>query len=405
MPFIGRIMQNGLKIVNKIVRMSRERYLKKLEAIKEYGNYRILRNIEHNGFLIHDQGREMLNLSSNDYLGLASNPRLIEEFRAETDVMALPYSAASSRLLSGNHRYYHLLENDLADLYDKEAALVFNSGYHANIGILPALAGKRDLIVADKLIHASMIDGLRLSDATLIRYRHLDYDHLQNLLIQHRDEYEQVFIVTESIFSIDGEIADLQQLCEIKKEFNAFLYVDEAHAVGVRGTNGLGCCEEKACIEDIDFIVGTFGKAFASIGAFVVCEQLFREYLLNTQRSLIFTTALPPINIAWTRFILNRMPEFYDLRIKLATVSQQLRETLKKKRFETRGDSHIVPMICESNASCLEMADILQDNGFYVLPDSYSVVPRQEAQIRFCLNASIPVEDYDCLFEFLDCFE
>ena len=125
--------------------MSRERYLKKLEAIKEYGNYRTLRNIEHNGFLIHDQGREMLNLSSNDYLGLASNPRLIEEFRAETDVMALQYSAASSRLLSGNHRYYHLLENDLADLYDKEAALVFNSGYHANIGILPALAGKLSL--------------------------------------------------------------------------------------------------------------------------------------------------------------------------------------------------------------------------------------------------------------------
>ena len=221
--------------------MNKERYTRKLDIIKESGNYRILREIEHNGFLIHADGKEMLNLSSNDYLGLSSNPRLLDEFRAETDVMALAYSAASSRLLSGNHQYYKMLEDDLADIYDKEAALVFNSGYHANIGILPALAGKYDLIVADKLVHASIIDGLRLSDAQMLRYRHLDYDHLRNLLLHHREEYENVFIVTESIFSMDGDVADLQQLCEIKKEFDAFLYVDEAHAIGVRGTNGLGC--------------------------------------------------------------------------------------------------------------------------------------------------------------------
>ena len=221
--------------------MNKERYYHKLETIKESGNYRILREIEHNGFLIHDDGREMLNLSSNDYLGLSSNPRLIEEFREETDVMALPYSAVSSRLLSGNHPYYKMLEDDLADLYDKEAALVFNSGYHANIGILPALTNKRDLIVADKLVHASIIDGLRLSEAQMIRYKHLDYEHLRSILTQHREEYDNVFIVTESIFSMDGDTSDLQQLCEIKKEFDAFLYVDEAHAVGVRGTNGLGC--------------------------------------------------------------------------------------------------------------------------------------------------------------------
>ena len=227
--------------------MNKERYSKKLELIKEAGNFRVLRDTVHNGFLIHVDGREMLNLSSNDYLGLSSNPRLIEEFRSETDVMA--YSAASSRLLSGNHQYYKMLEDDLASLYDKEAALVFNSGYHANIGILPALTGKRDLIVADKLVHASIIDGLRLSDAQMVRYRHLDYEHLQSLLTQHREEYENVFIVTESVFSMDGDVADLQQLCEIKKEFDAFLYVDEAHAIGVRGTNGLGCCEEQACTE------------------------------------------------------------------------------------------------------------------------------------------------------------
>lgn len=385
--------------------MNKERYTKKLDIIKEAGNYRILRNIEHNGFLIHADGREMLNLSSNDYLGLSSNPRLIEEFRAETDVMALAYSAASSRLLSGNHQYYKMLEDDLADLYDKEAALVFNSGYHANIGILPALTGKHDLIIADKLVHASIIDGLRLSEAQMLRYRHLDYEHLQGILSQHREEYENVFIVTESIFSMDGDVADLQQLCEIKKEFDAFLYVDEAHAIGVRGTNGLGCCEEQACTEDIDFIIGTFGKAFASMGAFVVCEEIFREYLINTQRSLIFTTALPPVNVAWTRFVLNRMPDFYDLRVKLANVSDRLREVLVEKGFETRGSSHIVPMVCGSNEDSMEMAELLQDNGFFALPVRYPTVPKNEARIRFSLNASIPMEDYECLFEFLECLE
>lgn len=385
--------------------MNRERYIKKLDTIREAGNYRILRDIEHNGFLIHANGREMLNLSSNDYLGLSTNPKLLEEFRAETDVMGLAYSAVSSRLLSGNHPYYKLLENDLADLYEKEGALVFNSGYHANIGILPALAGKRDLIVADKLVHASIIDGIRLSDAEMLRYRHADYEHLRSLLNQHREKYENVFIVTESIFSMDGDVADLQQLCEIKKEFDAFLYVDEAHAVGVRGTNGLGCCEEQACMEEIDFIVGTFGKAFASMGAFVVCEELFRDYLVNTQRSLIFTTALPPVNVAWTRFVLKRMPDFYDLRIKVAGVAENLRKVLYAKGFETRGNSHIVPMICGANDECVEMANLLQENGFFALPVRYPTVPKNEARIRFSLNASISMEDYECLFEFLECLE
>ena len=385
--------------------MDKERYIKKLNTIKEAGNYRILRNVENNGFLIHVDGKEMLNLSSNDYLGLSSNPRLAEEFRRETDTMALGYSAVSSRLLSGNHQYYKMLEDDLSDLYGKESALVFNSGYHANIGILPALSRKGDLVIADKLVHASIIDGLRLCEAQMLRYRHLDYEHLRSLLLQHREEYANVFIVTESVFSMDGDVADLQQLCEIKKEFDAFLYVDEAHAVGVRGTNGLGYCEEQACIEDIDFIVGTFGKAFASMGAFVACDGLFRDYLINTQRSLIFTTALPPVNVAWTRFILNRMPDFYDLRMKLNDVSRRLREVLERRGFETRGASHIVPMICGSNEDCVEMANLLQDNGFFALPVRYPTVPKNEARIRFSLNASIGMEDYDCLFDFLECLE
>lgn len=382
--------------------MGTERYIDKLNKIRESGNYRELREIQNNGFLIHHDGREMLNLSSNDYLGISSNPRMIEEFREETDVKALAYSAASSRLLSGNHEYYTLLENDLCELYGKEAALVFSSGYHANTGILPALAGKRDLIIADKLVHASIIDGLRLSDAEMLRYRHMDYENLRSILSQNREKYENVFIVTESIFSMDGDVVDLLELCDLKKEYDAFLYVDEAHAVGARGTNGLGCCEEQACVDDIDFIVGTFGKAFASMGAFVVCSGLFKDFLVNTQRTLIFTTALPPVNVAWTRFVLNRIPDFYNYRLKLAEKAQQLRDVLEAREFETRGSSHIVPFLCGSNENSVYMSELLRDNGFFALPVRYPTVPKNEARIRFSLNAAIPDEDYDCLFEFLE---
>jgi 8-amino-7-oxononanoate synthase len=382
--------------------MNRERYSRKLETIREAGNHRVLREMHFNGFLIHHDGREMLNLSSNDYLGLASNPALREEFGRETDIGALSYSAVSSRLLSGNHAYYTLLENDLKEMYGKEEALVLASGYHANIGILPALAGKRDLVIADKLVHASLIDGMRLCDAEMMRYRHLDYDHLREILFKSREQYENIFIVSESIFSMDGDVANLQELCDVKREYDAFLYIDEAHAVGTRGTNGLGCCEEQGCIADIDFIVGTFGKAFASLGAFVTCDALFKEFLVNTQRSLIFSTALPPLVVAWTRFVLNRMPALVPDRLRLATVADRLRETLVARGFESGGESHIVPCRCGSNENSVYLSSQFRDHGFFVLPIRYPTVPKNEARLRFSLNAAIPDEDYDCLFDFIN---
>ena len=137
------------------------------------------------------------------------------------------------------------------------------------------------------------------------------------------------------------------------------------------------------------------------MGAFVVCSELFREFLINTQRSLIFTTALPPVNVAWTRFVLNRMPDFYELRLKLSRTSERLREVLRQRGWETRGDSHIVPFLCGSNESSIEIADLLRDNGFFALPVRYPTVPKNEARIRFSLNAAIPDEDYECLFDFL----
>lgn len=235
-----------------------------LQLLEEHSNLRRLPRMVHDGRDVIVNGKRMLNLSSNDYLGLASDRALREEFlRTLTPDTFLPTSS-SSRLLTGNFTVYEELEAELARLFGTEAALMFNSGYHANTGILPAVSDAQTLILADKLVHASLIDGIRLSAAKCIRYRHNDLAQLERLLKEHHSAFRQIIIVTESIFSMDGDQADLPALAELKRRYgNVLLYVDEAHAFGVRGRQGLGCAEESGCTGDIDFLVGTFGKAAA----------------------------------------------------------------------------------------------------------------------------------------------
>lgn len=253
--------------MNRIEQMQQE-----LQELKEHSNLRRLPQMTHDGREVVVNGKRMLNLSSNDYLGLAADRELREEFlKSLTPDTFLPTSS-SSRLLTGNFSVYEELEAELVALFGTEAALVFNSGYHANMGILPAVSNTQTLILADKLIHASIIDGIRLSSARCIRYKHNDLSQLKRLLEQNHADYQQIIIVTESIFSMDGDEADLKALVQLKQSYdNVLLYVDEAHAFGVRGEHGLGCAEEAGCIQDIDFLVGTFGKAAASVGAYIVC--------------------------------------------------------------------------------------------------------------------------------------
>ena len=253
-----------------------------LLQLEEHSNLRHLPKMTHDGREVIVNNKRMLNLSSNDYLGLASDRALHEEFlRTLTPDTFLP-SSSSSRLLTGNFTVYEELEAELSHLFGTEGALVFNSGYHANTGILPAVSDAHTLILADKLVHASLIDGIRLSAAKCIRYRHNDLTQLERLLEEHHTTHHRVIIVTESIFSMDGDQADLQKLTELKRKYdNVLLYVDEAHAFGVRGRQGLGCAEEFHCIHDIDFLVGTFGKAAASVGAYIVCKKVIMPQWLS----------------------------------------------------------------------------------------------------------------------------
>lgn len=360
-----------------------------LKQLNEAGNLRSLPDIVHTGNRIERDRQVMLNLSSNDYLGLASRSDLREAFFEEWKEKDYPLSSSSSRLLTGNFTVYTELEQLMAERFNREAALLFNSGYHANTGILPALADKQTLILADKLVHASIIDGILLSGAPFQRYRHNDYNQLETLLKKNAGQYEQLFIVTESIFSMDGDVADLRRLVELKKSYpNVCLYVDEAHAIGVRGKNGLGIAEEQDCIREIDLLVGTFGKALASMGAYVVCSRTIREYLVNCMRPLIFSTALPPAQIAWTRFIFERLPEFSSLREELTLTSHLLSDALEGKGGEI-SESHIIPYIIRENNDCISKAEELQRKGFYCLPVRPPTVPKGMARIRFSLTADI----------------
>ena len=369
-----------------------------LQQLKEHSNLRRLPEMIHDGRNVIVDGKRMLNLSSNDYLGLAADRVLREEFLNTLTSDTFMPTSSSSRLLTGNFSIYEELETELARLFGTETALIFNSGYHANTGILPAVSNAQTLILADKLVHASLIDGIRLSAAKCIRYRHNDLEQLARLLKEHHASYIRIIIVTESIFSMDGDQTDLNALVRLKQTYdNVLLYIDEAHAFGVRGKLGLGCAEETGCIGDIDFLVGTFGKAAASLGAYIVCRQVIREYLINRMRTLIFTTALPPLNIAWTLFMIRKMASMQKRREHLAHISQILRDALIAQGYECPSVSHIVPMIVGSSKDPILRAEYLQRHGFYALPVRPPTVPEGTSRIRFSLTAEIKEEEMEQL--------
>lgn len=379
-------------------------YAAKLDELKQQGNLRQFTTNIQDGRNIQINQQSMLNLSSNDYLGLASNLHLREQFFDETPNEYRIMSSSSSRLLTGNFPEYEQLENSLTHAFHGRAALLFNSGYHMNIGILPALSDSKTLILADKLVHASLIDGIRLSTAKYLRYRHNDLNHLIQLLQKyHVDEsFDRIIIVTESIFSMDGDESDLSELVRIKQQFNkVMLYVDEAHAIGVRGEQGLGCAEQYDVIDEIDFLVGTFGKALASVGGYLMCHPIVREYLINAMRPLIFSTAQPPICMAWTHFIFQKALKLSTQRQHLHAISQSLQHTIQHKGFECPSTSHIVPVIIGDSQKTVEKAKELQHAGFYIMPVRPPTVPKNSSRLRICLNTQIDQTDLDQLVEML----
>ncbi|QRN41677.1 MAG: aminotransferase class I/II-fold pyridoxal phosphate-dependent enzyme [Neisseriaceae bacterium] len=359
----------------------------KLEILELSGNKRRLLNICQDN----ETNNSLINLSGNDYLGLANSFELQEEFISTLDCRIPLYSSSSSRLLTGNNTWFLELESYLCELFRAPSALVFSSGFHMNTGIIPAISDMDTIIFSDEFNHASIIDGIRLSrKGKLIKYKHNDLVQLEQLIEQYQCDFSTVLVVTESIFSMDGDECNLKELTAIKKRYpKVILYVDEAHAIGVRGKNGLGCAEEYECIDNIDFLVGTFGKALYSVGGYLICQSIVKDYLINHMRSFIFTTALPPINIAWSHFILEKIPKLDKEREYLSYIAQLLRDGLEKKGYPQVSDSHIVPVIIGNNYKVLEKSETLVRSGFYVLPIRFPTVPKGTERLRISLNTNV----------------
>ncbi|KJE26467.1 8-amino-7-oxononanoate synthase [Geobacillus kaustophilus] len=355
---------------------------------------RQLRQAEASGASVILNGKPMLNLASNNYLGLADDKRLIE---AGCEAMrSYGAGAGASRLVVGNHPLYERAEAALKQWKNAEAALIFNSGYTANVGVLTALIGRDDLVFSDKLNHASLIDGIRLSKATCFRYRHNDIDQLESLLKQSLPA-KRKWIVTDAVFSMDGDMAPLKELVELKRRYRAVLLVDEAHSGGVFGPNGEGLLHHFGLEKEEDVIaIGTFSKALGSFGAYVTGEPWLVEYLVNSARSLIFTTALPPAVLAANEAAIRIVQSEPERRERLHALSERFRAKLKRLGFDTGGsETPIVPVIVGPNGRAVAMSELLQEAGIAAVAIRPPTVPEGTARIRFSLTAAMTEEDVE----------
>lgn len=367
-------------------------YKRILEELKSHSHFRNLKNFEKKDEkYIYYKGKKLLNLSSNNYLNIADNQAITQEF---LDNVGNRYSfgSASARLLTGTLPVYQELEELLSSLYGKESALLYNSGYHANVGISSALNQKGDVVFSDKLNHASIIDGMRLSEGKFFRFPHNDMRALEKLLDRERKNFNNAFIITESVFSMDGDIEDLKKIVELKKKYNCIMIIDEAHAFGVFGEKGLGVAEELGIIDNVDLLVGTFGKAIGSMGAFVTGSKTMIDFLINKSRSFIFSTALPPINIAFSKWIIETQ---------ISKTAQKRKNMLNlAKKFGSQ--SHIIPVVIGENKDTVDLCEVLFHNGYFTLPIRPPTVPVGTSRLRLSLTADIREEELQTLKEKID---
>lgn len=350
-------------------------------------NLRTLKPIEkRNGSVIYKNREVFFDFSSNDYLGLSSKKELIDSVNEVFELFGS--GAVASRLLSGDLAIHHELEELTASFKKKEDALIFNSGYQANVGIISALCGKNDVIFLDRLSHASLVDGALLSGAKIFRFSHNDLNHLELLLKKEREKFKNALIVTESVFSMDGDFAPLKEIVELKDRFSCEFLVDEAHATGVYGSEGSGLIEELGLTDRIELIMGTYGKALAVSGAYLASSKKIKEYLINSSRSFIYSTAMPAIVVSMIIKSIDICKKEHWRRDKVKNLASLFRGILKEADIPFKGDSQIVAVIIGDNQKTVNIANYLQNNKFWVLPIRYPTVPMGEARLRISFSSN-----------------
>lgn len=330
------------------------------------------------------EDQPLLDFSSNDYLALSQHPELVKASREALERYGVGVGAA--RLMSGDLALFHQLEKEVADFKGCAAALLFGSGYMANVGMIPALIGRGDVVFTDRLDHASIYDGCRLAGARLLRFRHNDLEHLESLLKKERGTGRGL-VVVESLYSMDGDIAPLAELVELKSRHSCLLMVDEAHATGLYGAQGGGLIQAAGLADKVDVVMGTFGKALGSYGAYVAGSETLRDYLINRARSFIYSTGLPPAVVGASQAAVRLVRNSPELRQQLAEKAAYFKECLKRAGVSgTPGPSHIVPIMVGDGGVALSLAEECCRQGLFATAVRPPTVPEGTARLRFSVT-------------------
>ncbi|MFI5306229.1 MAG: 8-amino-7-oxononanoate synthase [Polyangiales bacterium] len=345
-------------------------------------------------------GREVLMLSSGNYLDLAHHEAVIEA--AISASREIGCAASGSRLINGNHACHEALEAELARFFGTEAALVWSTGYMANVGVIPALVGEGDVILSDELVHASVIDGARLSRAEVRVFPHGDASALQGAFEQIRGHARRVLVVVDGVYSMDGDLAPLPQIAAITTRHEGMLLLDDSHGTGTLGARGRGSAELLGAQQGVDVLLGTLGKALGSFGAFVVCSAKVRDLLINTARSLIFSCALAPAQVEAARAALRLVEQEPWRRERLQENAAHLRARLAAVGISTAPSvTHIVPIVLGDNARTMTVCEALLERGFHAQGIRHPSVPQGTARLRVTPMATHTPADLDAFVDAL----
>jgi glycine C-acetyltransferase len=365
------------------------------------GQRRVMRQVRGSqGSRIHIDGKEVLNFCSNNYLGLADDPRLVNA--AMESLRVEGFGSGASRLVCGTMESHQRLEAALADFKETPAALVFSSGYMANVGILSALFSRGDVIFSDRLNHASIVDGIRLSGAKMIRYPHADPDALEDMVSRAKGRFRRGAIVTDSVFSMDGDLAPLEDLMDIARRHDCVVMIDEAHALGVFGAKGLGLAEHFGLERRVDIQMGTLSKSAGAFGAYACGSQELIDCLVNKARGFIYTTALPPSVAAVGVRALEIISEESWRREQLWVNTRYLRERCLAMGWDIgQSQSPIIPLMVGDSAVAMKVSQRLFEKGIFVSAIRPPTVPSGTARLRMTVMATHTVDDLDAVTQAL----
>jgi 8-amino-7-oxononanoate synthase len=389
MDRVGDVALKMIKLNHALDWMQEE-----LNDLQERSQYRELHvTSTEDGTWIDYKGRRVLNLSSNNYLGISFDPKVIDAVL--TRFQAAGMGATASRLVVGNHPLYVQAEEALAKSKQTEAALIFPNGYMANLGAISSIVGREDTVYSDSLNHASIIDGIKVSRAQVERYNHNDLDHLESLLKKSNGSRGgKKLIVTDTVFSMDGDVAPLAELVQLKERYGAMLMIDEAHSGGIYGPHGEGLAYHHGLQERVDIHMGTFSKAYGCYGAYVVGSKVLREYLINKARSFIFTTGLPPIILSCIVGAIEIVKNEDDRRTQLQKNADYFRNGIQSIGFDTLGsETQIIPAVIGENEATVRFSKALLEKGIGGVAIRPPTVAEGMARIRFTVMATHREED------------